>query len=111
MLAAACWDLGRVVPAALVTPDSSAWPSLLLITFFSAATLGCTNAAIARLAAPLQQVLAALNPVLTSLLELVVSGQLKAGISGLDRLGEGSRHMCTGYRRTSEAGAAGEPQQ
>ena len=64
-------------PGALGTPEASAMPSLLVITLFSSIDLGCTNAAIARLAAPLQQVLAALNPIFTITLESLLGCHLK----------------------------------
>ena len=66
-----------IEPGCLSTPDSAIWPAMLVVTFFSAVDLGCTNAAIARLTAPLQQVLAALNPIFTVLLESGLGCQVK----------------------------------
>jgi len=64
-------------PSSLQTPDAKTAPALVVITLFSTIDLGCTNAAIARLPAPVQQVLAALNPLFTIVLESVLACQLK----------------------------------
>lgn len=64
-------------PGTLATPDVASGPALLVITIFSTIDLGCTNAAIARLPAATQQVLAALNPIFTITIESVLGCQLK----------------------------------